>query len=578
MLFAGALVTAALLLVSCGPPAEPAPPATPPALEKPKYGGSINVLVSSSTVLEVWDSAAIPRGMGAASSLVYEYLVSPDWSKGLAGSGQVDWGAGVMLYEGFGPELAESWDIPEVGTWVLKIRRGTRFALAPSNKSSQLVKGRELTADDVVWNIRRYHSDPAFANAMVRLSHPAMAAAVTAEKTGPWEVTLKTPTDPWTAFFWILFGGSSQHMFAPEVIAAYGNGGDWRNAVGTGPFTVTNLVSGSAATFARNPGYWGKNPVGPGKNSPLPYVDKVKILVVPDLSTRLALVRTSRVDWASDMEWEDAMSLFQVNPRLKYKNYLSSGLGIHLRTENEDSPLNDKRVRQAIMRATDFDSIKRDLYQGRAEIQVWPVAPSVSWLFVPLNNLPESVRRLYKYDPPGARELLAEAGYPEGFKTRMIVRSHSNEMDLAETLKAMWERVGIDLEIRPLEKGVVNSIHAGTQDEAMLRVLPSDGLVQVFDLARVRGVVRGVNDPVVLKAYQDMQQYVFVDMPKVAEIYRSMVPYLMEQAYVIPRPTPYSYTIWQPWVKNHNGEAALALWLKHAWIDQDLKARITRRK
>lgn len=85
-----------------------------------------------------------------------------------------------------------------------------------------------------------------------------------------------------------------------------------------------------------------------------------------------------------------------------------------------------------------------------------------------------------------------------------------------------------------------------------------------------------VKDQKAIDTYDQMQKSVFVDMPKVDELFRSLVPYLMEQAYVIPRPVPYSATMWQPWLKNYHGEKTsgiltLDLWPQHVWIDQELK-------
>ena len=88
-----------------------------------------------------------------------------------------------------------------------------------------------------------------------------------------------------------------------------------------------------------------------------------------------------------------------------------------------------------------------------------------------------------------------------------------------------------------------------------------------------------IDDSRIEATSQEMQKYVFINMPKVEQLYRSLVPYIMEQAYHIPRPTPYSYTFWQPWVKNHNGEIPIySQWAKYVWIDQDLKEKMTGRR
>jgi pyruvate/oxaloacetate carboxyltransferase len=67
--------------------------------------------------------------------------------------------------------------------------------------------------------------------------------------------------------------GKSPAPIDPEVVEKYGSGADWRNSVGTGPFMLTDLVASSSATLVRNPNYWDKDPVGPGKGNQLPYLD-----------------------------------------------------------------------------------------------------------------------------------------------------------------------------------------------------------------------------------------------------------------------------------------------------------------
>ena len=93
----------------------------------------------------------------------------------------------------------------------------------------------------------------------------------------------------------LLFGLGLVRQMAPEVIQKYGNQLNWRNSVGTGPFVLTDFVSGSQATLTRNSSYWDKDPVGPGKGNQLPYIDGIKMLVLPDPSTRLTAMRTGKM-------------------------------------------------------------------------------------------------------------------------------------------------------------------------------------------------------------------------------------------------------------------------------------------
>ncbi|MBI4283816.1 MAG: ABC transporter substrate-binding protein, partial [Chloroflexi bacterium] len=561
------MMVTVLLLASCGPRAAPAPtpapspapgatvpapapipiPAAPAPTEKPKYGGIINLVVNTES--EVWDNTAVPRGLTPAGELVYESLVSPDWSQGLAGSGKVDWvGAVVGEIENWGPQLAESWETPELGTWILKIRRGVHYALNPQSEASRLMNGRELTADDVVWNINRLTKDP---GGTTKRSNPLMSKELKVQKTGPWEVTVIAPAEPLTAWWWVIFGGNAQHILPREVVEKYGNAQDWRNVVGTGPFLLTDYIPTSVTTLVGNPNYWDKDPVGPGKGNQLPYVDTFKFFIIADTSTRLATMRTGRGDLVSAVESEDSKSLLRSNPELKSKRYLPGTPTIQMRIDKADLPFKDIRVRQALMMATDFESLKKDLYGGEAEILSWPVPPSYGDIYVPIEKLPESVQSLYKYNPEKAKQLLAEAGYPKGFKTRIIVQNVAVDMDPAAAYKAMWAKVGIDAEIQPREAAVYTSITtAGSWEEMLMGAIGAQAanMLSIYTFGNLKSQRVGgsattlIDDPKIDQVYLEAQKHIIVNMPKVRQMLLDLRPYILEQAYVIPRVVPYSYT------------------------------------
>ena len=343
---------------------------------------------------------------------------------------------------------------------------------------------------------------------------------------------------------------------------------------------ITDMVSGSVVTFKRNPNYWFKNPAGPGKGDQLPYVDTLKLLVVVDVSTQMAVMRTGRADWITPVMSEDARGLIKTNAKLQYKRFLPGARGINFRIEKSDLPFKDVRVRQALMMATDFDAMKNDLYVGDAEIQVWPVASSFVNLFVPLEKMPASVQSLYKYNPEKAKQLLAEAGYPRGFKTKLLVQNTSDQMDPAAVFKAMWAKAGVDIELQPREPTTYVSIDTARSWEEMEINNTTFGVdtTGTYGFRSVRSAIYGWSDPAVEDAFQEMQKYMFIGMPKADEIYRKVLPHILDQAYVIPRPTPYSYTIWQPWLKNHYGEQSVSFWPPYVWIDQDLKEQMTGRR
>jgi peptide/nickel transport system substrate-binding protein len=286
--------------------------------------------------------------------------------------------------------------------------------------------------------------------------------------------------------------------------------------------------------------------------------------------------------------------LIQTTPKLQYKMFLpGSPTLIGMRTDKQDLPFKDKRVRQALMMATDFQALKRDLYGGNAEILVWPLTPAKGFedLYVPLDKLPASVQELYSYNPTKAKQLLADVGYPNGFKTKIMVQNTAVHVDPASAIKAMWAKVGVDLEIQPKEYGVyASAIRTRQYDEMVMRT--SLAQAGYGNFASFRGQSQQNpsyvddppgKDPRIEETYQEIQKNILVNQPKVNQLYQDLMPYLLEQAYVIPRPTSYSYTFWWPWVKNYHGElgpnysASEVSWIPWVWIDQDLRMSMTGR-
>lgn len=520
--------------------------------------------------------------------LTNDLFTEIDWAKGPAGTNQDDMMHLISNLEVMRGNLVESWEIPSLDTKVYNIRRGIRYSLDPSSEASRLVAGREVTADDIIFTIKRNTTNPARS---VYLAAPEMSRALTVEKTGPWQVTVKTPVDIWKGFERLFYGvGGSVSVQVPEVVQKYGNMNDWRNSVGPGAWMLTDFVPGSAATLKRNPGYWDKNPIGPGKGDQLPYIDTLKLLVIVDISTWTAALRTGRVDWASNVQAEDAKSLRRTAPRLKdiprTQNY---PLAIGFRLDKPNLPFANKKVRQALMMATDLEGIRRDLYGEDAVLVAWPVinAPETKGAYHPLSEMPEAVQTLWKYNPEKAKQLLAEAGYPNGFKAKLVLQNVQTAMDPAAAVKAMWSKVGVDVELQPREQAVFAGIQANrAYDEMFMRgVTPGRSDLIGFDTLYGESLenISYVNDPKVAEAFAEAQKHIVIDWPGLYKRYYDLMPYVMEQAWLVPLPAPITYTFWQPWIKNYLGQNTLSFggginWVKFVWVDQDLREQMTGRR
>ena len=581
---ASILMVISLLLVSCGSKG----PATTAASEKPKYGGTATIVFPND--LFVFSPHALPGRFLDDNHLgfVYEQYTNLNWALGSAGTGETHYGelghTCVTNWKQVIGYLAESFETPTIGVWILNIRKGVHYGLNPKMEASRLVNGREMTADDVAWVLNERKTNP---NDYLGVQK-GLSQNMVIEKTGPWQVTVKTPVDAGVAYSFIMGGGGAgSAQYVPEVLQKYGSTNDWHQMVGTGPYMIDDRIEGSSTTFIRNPNYWQKNPVGPGKGDQLPYPDQIKVLAVPDFSSRLALLRTGKGDRVEGLAREDFNSLRATNPELKYHRYLPIPGVISLRLDNDKLPYKDKRVRQALMLAFDYNSMVKDFYKGEAVALATPVEPikgneDVYW---PIETLPEAARTLFTYDPAKAKQLLAEAGYPTGFKAKVVVKALTPDVDEAEIWKSMWAKVGVDLEILVTDAGTYTSIWQKRAYEEMEFQNQTDwtALSARYSFAWASGaggadslanVPRG-KEPVLTKAFNEMQTKLWLDPVGANKIIHDLVPYVVENAFDIPRAVPYTYRFWQPWLKNYDGESWTKYWVPYIWVDQDLRQKLT---
>lgn len=483
-----------LILSSCGvsPQTESSPVATTPSATTPSatttasepvssnnpvYGGVLTLPLSVDvTTFDTW--SFFPAG---PVELAFERVWDGDWAKGPAGSygtKEAEWVASTNIREIRTGYLAESvnWAVDADGktvTAVLKVRQGVHFA-QPKTDAGKLVNGRELTADDIAFNMTARMTD---SRAMAYLFSPFMRS-LKATKTGPWEVSITLPIADFPNGILRLLDGSL--MFAPEVLQKYGNDmAYWSNVVGTGPYTITDFVAGSIVVDDRNPNYWLKDPVGPGKGNQLPYVDRVKYLIIPDLSTREAALRTAKLDQMAGFVPEAAAQMRKLAPALK-EGPGGWGAEPHLFMRTDKAPFNDIRVRRALMMATDFDTLNKSLYSRQAQILTWPYWKSKEYapLYLGLDDpeMSASVKELYSYNPDKAKALLKEAGLPNGFKTELVLWSTTSTVDFFTTIKAMWARVGVDITLSLKDTVVLNNIlDRVTYDQMIAAVAPPNG-------------------------------------------------------------------------------------------------------
>jgi peptide/nickel transport system substrate-binding protein len=540
---------------------------TTASADKPKYGGTFIGFNAADT--SAFDASTQFDLMGWQISLTNEPLLIGDWAKGPAGTGETDWTSSHLgqtkLLTG---ALAESWELKDPTTIYYHIRQGIHWwNKAPAN-------GREFTADDVAWNLTTQWANPG-GNFKAFFSDPS-EQMISAKAIDKYTVEVKFPENK--QGIQILESGCRAYMMLPEL---YPNQKDWKNALGTGAYMLTDYVPATSMTFKRNPDYYGVNPSGPGKGDQLPYIDSLTFLIIPDQSTQQSAFRTGKIDTLGNLTYEQYNAL-KTSTSYKF-NYLQGYAFFSQPTGREDKPdlpFHDLKVRQAMNYAVDKVAIARDYYQGQADVMGYPYPNSKgdAPYYTPLDQLPQLDQDLIKGgDIEKAKQLLTEAGYPNGFKTE--IGCTANDVDLLSVIKADLEKVNIDLTINQIETGVYYSMDRSRTWPEMWFKNSKQGFMPnyMFELRSASNDSAAFWDsPVTQKVYDDISTYEGIDDSKWSAELKAATPTIIESAFAIWMPCPYSFAVWQPWLKNYYGATTLGNFLPfhnvyYNWIDTDMK-------
>ncbi len=363
---------------------------------------------------------------------------------------------------------------------------------------------------------------------------------------------------------------------------------DWKDvSFGTGPYMTIDYVAGSAVTQIRNPNYWRKNPIGPGKGDQLPYIEKVKHIVILDASTRQAAFRTGKLDTAT-YELEDANTLRKQIPGMPEATSgeptKPAAAPESLDYPNDQDPFKDIRVRKALFMATDLQTINKTLYGGLAVLESWPWQGVKGYekLRVGVNDpdCPADIKELYTYSPDKAKQLLKDAGYPNGFKTQALLIT--DYVDYWSIIKEQWSKVGVDLSLDVRESAVrMNVLNTGTYQGITDSGVASDSAFHTTPTLTGQpssaANTAHIFDPKIDTALANIRMTILNKGMKagIAEA-RELAKYAVSQAYAIPVPYNYKYTFWWPWVKGYTGETSVGYynvpnWVQYVWVDQELK-------
>lgn len=325
------------------------------------------------------------------------------------------------------PGLAESWEKLDDRTTQFHLRKGVKFH-----------NGEELKASDVKFTLDRMIASPTVAHIVNAIESIEVVDDYTVN------ITTKEPFGP---LLHHLTHTASSILSEKAVKAAGENYG--QHPVGTGPYQFEDWAVGDRITLKAFDDYYG------GKQE----IPQVVFRNIPEGTSRAIALETGEVDIAYDLEPIDKQTVVEKeNLELVEEPALSVAyLGFNTKKE----PFDNTKVRQAIAYAINADDIIEAVLMGAGAPANSPIGPKV------FGYNPDAKQYHQNYEK--ARQLLAEAGYPKGFKTSIWTNDNPVRVQIAQVLQAQLRKIGIDTSIDVVEWGAfLDGTSRGDQDMFIL--------------------------------------------------------------------------------------------------------------
>lgn len=342
------------------------------------------------------------------------------------------------------PGLAESWEKIDERKTIFNLRKNVKFH-----------NGETLTAKDVKFTLDRMKNQPTVSFLISEIEAVNVIDDYTVE------IVTKDG-----------FGPLLSHLSHPGAVIlnekAVTNSSEKydQNPVGTGPYIFDKWLAGDRIFLKANPDYYlGKTPI-----------ESVIIKSIPEGTNRTIALETGEADIVYDVEPVD-IDKIKSNESLKFLMEQSLG-NAYLGLNTQHKPFDDVRVRQAIAHAINVDDIIEVAYKNTAVPGNSPLSPKIPGYNKDVKN--------YEYNVEKAKRLLAEAGYPNGFKTSIWISDNTIRKDIATILQDQFKTIGIDATIETLEWGAyIDRTAAGEHDMYILGWItvtgdPDYGLYPVF--------------------------------------------------------------------------------------------------
>jgi peptide/nickel transport system substrate-binding protein len=329
-----------------------------------------------------------------------------------------------------GPGLAEKWDISADGlTYTFHLRKGATFQDGTPFNAKAYVQGLDRLLNkqspDSIYNTGPVES-------MIDFTYEDVAS-YRAVDDDTVEFKLKQPSAALLASLAMVWNG----VVSPTAVTKYGK--EFRNhPVGSGPFVFKEWRQRDQVSLDANPNYWG------GK----PKVDHLVFKEYPDPQAALLALKRGDIQILGDVSTQ-LVPAMRSDPNIEIvtqPGLAVSGVGLPC----DVPPFNDKRVRQALNHAVDFDAIDKSLFQGLAVPMSSPL-PESQWGF------DKSIQG-YKYDPDLAKKMLADAGVKLPLKVEFLTYNSPRGYnpagpDLATAIQGYLGKIGIEADVRKVDMG-----------------------------------------------------------------------------------------------------------------------------
>ncbi len=399
------------------------------------------------------------------------------------------------------PRLATSWKYLDDLTLEFKLRNDVTFH-----------DGGKFTAEDVLFSIKRGKANPISAStfAAFDVEHSVIV--------DPYTIRLKFST-PYAAVFNTLSSGRGS-IVSKAAVEKMGADAFARNPIGSGPYKLASWKTGTEINLVRNENYWGQKAI----------TKNVTYVVIPEAANRVIELETGGVDAVFDVAANDIKRV----KAMKDAHILmgDSNRYMTLTFSMKDKLLSNKDVRYALSYAIDKKSLVDAVYEGTA---------TVADGMYPSNVFGFKRKGVIPYDVAKAKELLAKAGYPNGFTMNFLIENREADIRLAEIIQNMWAAVGVKVKLFTMSASTYTA--QGNKYQAGMRAgnanEPSNILI-IYDSAF--GERLEPNDAALDKMLADAKKV--LDSKKRAAAYGAIQDYLYDIRYTVPLAfTPVIYAL-----------------------------------